>query len=44
MSRREFIDVVSGGSIAWSLALPDASGQELRKAYRVGFQALFLLK
>jgi hypothetical protein len=44
MSRRQFIDVVSGGSIAWSLALPDASGQELRNAYRVGFQALFLLK
>jgi len=44
MSWREFIDVLGGGSIAWSLALPDASGQELRKACRVGFQTLFLLK
>ena len=44
MSWREFIDFLGGGSIAWSLALPDASGQELRKAYRVGFQTLFLLK
>jgi hypothetical protein len=39
MSRREFIDVFSGASIAWSLAFPDASGQELRKAYRAGFLA-----
>jgi hypothetical protein len=44
MSRREFIDVVGGDSIAWSLAFPDASGQELRKAYRAGFLALSQLK
>ena len=37
MSRREFIDVFGGASIAWSLAFPDASRQELRKAYRVSF-------
>jgi hypothetical protein len=39
MSRRKFIDVFGGASIAWSLAFPDASGQELRKAYRAGFLA-----
>jgi hypothetical protein len=44
MSRREFIDVLSGASIVWSLAFPDASGQELRKAYRVGFPTLSQLK
>jgi hypothetical protein len=33
MSRREFIDVLGG-----------ASGQELRKAYRVGFLTLSQLK
>jgi hypothetical protein len=40
MSRREFIDVLGAASIAWSLAFPDASGQELIKAYRVGFLTL----
>ena len=40
MSRREFIDVLGGTSIAWSLAFPDARGQELRKACRVGFLAM----
>jgi hypothetical protein len=40
MSRREFIDVLSGASIAWSLGFPDARGQELRKACRVGFPAM----
>ena len=40
MSRREFIDVLGGASIAWSLAFPDARGQQLRKAYRVGFLTL----
>jgi hypothetical protein len=44
MSRREFIDALGGASIAWSLAFPDASGQELRKVYRVGFPALSQLK
>jgi hypothetical protein len=44
MSRREFIDVLGGTSIAWSLAFPDGSGQELRKAYRVGFPAMSQLK
>jgi len=44
MSRREFIDVLGGASIAWSLAFPDARGQELRKAYRVGFLTLSQLK
>jgi hypothetical protein len=44
MSRREFIDVLGGASIAWSLAFPDARGQELRKAYRVGFLAMSQLK
>jgi hypothetical protein len=44
MSRREFIDVLGGASIAWSLALPDARGQELRKACRVGFPTLSQLK
>jgi uncharacterized membrane protein YccC len=45
MSRREFIDVLGGASIAWSLAsFPDARGQELRKAYRVGFPAMSQLK
>jgi len=44
MSRREFIDVVGGASIAGSLAFSDASGQELRKAYRAGFLALSKLK
>ena len=44
MSWREFIDVFGGRSIAWSLAFPDARGQELRKACRGGFQTLFLLK
>jgi hypothetical protein len=37
MSRREFIDVLGGASIAWSLTFPDARGQELRRACRVGF-------
>ena len=37
MRLREFIGVLGGVVIAWSLAFPDASGQELRKAYRVGF-------
>jgi hypothetical protein len=31
MSRREFIDVSGGASIAWSLTFPDARGQELRR-------------
>jgi hypothetical protein len=44
MSRREFIDVLGGASIAWSLAFPDARGQELRRAYRVGFLTLSQLK
>jgi hypothetical protein len=44
MSRREFIDVLGGASIAWSLAFPDARGQELRKAYRVGFLTLSQFK
>jgi hypothetical protein len=44
MSPREFIDVLGGGSIAWSLAMPDARGQELRQASRVGFQTRLLLK
>jgi len=44
MSRREFIGVLGGAAIAWSLAFPDASGQELRKAYRVGFLTLSQLK
>ncbi len=40
MSRREFIDVLGAASIEWSLAFPDARGQQLRKAYRVGFLTL----
>jgi len=44
VSRREFIDVLGGASIAWSLAFPDARGQELRKPYRVGFPAMSQLK
>ena len=44
MSWRQFIDVFGGASITRSLAFPDASGQELRKAYRVGFLALSQLK
>jgi hypothetical protein len=44
MSPREFIDVLGGASVVWSLAMPDARGQELRPAGRVGFQTLFLLK
>jgi hypothetical protein len=44
MSPREFIDVLGGASVAWSLALPEARGQELRRACRVGFLTLFLLK
>ena len=40
MSRREFIDVLAGASITRSLAFPEASGQELRKAYRVGLLRL----
>jgi len=40
MSRREFIDVLGGASIAWSLAFPDVRGQELRKASRAGFLPL----
>ena len=40
MSRREFIDVLGGASVGWSLAFRDASGQELIKAYRVGFLTL----
>jgi hypothetical protein len=44
MSRREFIDVLGGASIAGSLAFPDARGQELRMAYRVGFPAMSQLK
>jgi hypothetical protein len=44
MTRREFIDVFGGASIAWSLAYPDARGQELRKVYRVGFLTLSQLK
>ena len=38
--RREFIDVLAGASITRSLAFPEASGQELIKAYRVGFLTL----
>ncbi len=30
--------------IAWSLAVPDAGGQQLRRACRVGFPALFQVK
>jgi hypothetical protein len=37
MSRREFIDVLGGTSIAWSLTFLDARGQELRRACQVGF-------
>ena len=44
MSPREFIDVLGGASVVWSLAMPDARGQELRKAYRVGFLAMSQLK
>jgi hypothetical protein len=44
MSRRDLIDVLGGASIAWSLAFPDARGQELRKTYRVGFPAMSQLK
>jgi hypothetical protein len=44
MSPREFIDVLGGASVVWSLAMPDARGQELRQVGRVGFQTLFLLK
>jgi hypothetical protein len=44
MSRREFIDVLSGASLTWSLAFPDASGWELRKAYRVSSLTLSQLK
>ena len=44
MSRRQFIDVFGGAAIVWSLAFPDASGQQLRKVYRVGFLALSQLK
>jgi hypothetical protein len=44
MSRREFIDVLGGASIGWLLALPDASGQELRMAHRVGFLTLSQFK
>ena len=44
MSRREFIDVLGGTSIAWSRAFPDARGQELRKTCRVGFLTLFQIK
>ena len=44
MSRREFIDVLGCASIAWSLAFPDARGQELRKACRVGFPTLSQLE
>jgi hypothetical protein len=44
MSRREFIDVLGGASVGWSLAFRDASGQELRTAYRVGFLTLSQLK
>jgi len=40
MSRREFIDVLGGSSIAWSVAFPDARGQQLRKACRAGFMAM----
>ena len=44
MNRREFIDVLGGASIAWSPAFTHASGQESRKAYRVGFLTLSQLK
>ena len=44
MSPREFIDVLGGASVVWSLAMPDARGQELRQAGRVAFQTLLLLK
>ena len=30
MRWREFIDVLGGASVAWSLAIPDARGQKLR--------------
>jgi hypothetical protein len=43
MSPREFIDVL-GASVVWALAMPDARGQELRPAGRVGFQTLLLFK
>jgi len=44
MGRHEFIDVLGGASITRSLAFPDARGQELRKACRMGFLTLFQLK
>jgi hypothetical protein len=40
MSRREFIDVLGGASIAWSFAFPDARGQELKPIERA-FQQCF---
>jgi hypothetical protein len=40
MSRREFIDVLGGVSIASSLVFPDARGQELRSIERAFQQRL----
>jgi hypothetical protein len=40
MSRREFIDVLGGVSIASSLVFPDARGQELRSIERAYQQRL----
>ena len=36
MSRREFIDVLGGTSIAWSRAFPDARGQGIEKGLSGG--------
>jgi hypothetical protein len=41
MSRREFIDVLGGASIAPSLAFPDARGQELGRLAAWAFQHCF---
>jgi hypothetical protein len=44
MSRREFLGVLRGAAIEWSLAFLMRVGQELRKVYRVGFLTLSQLK